>query len=335
MLLLATPGLARPLIAPPMRLPPGLEYIHSRLGTGPMSIHVLKVDRANPRFKFSTCLAHNTVFGLEPLSRQVQSVARSGHIPMAAINGDFFGIRSGPYQGDPLGLQILKGELISSPRTASFWLDAEQQPHIARVQADFQATWPDGTSIPFDINQELTADHAVLYTPSMGPCTRTESGVELVLERERDTHWLPIEPGRTYQARILAKNPEPNSVIPRDKLILSISPSVARTIKRVTPGTPITLSMKTHPDLTGVDTAIGGGLLLITNGIKQTFSANPPRHPRSAIGWNARHIFLVVVDGRQKDLAVGMTLPELADLMGDLKCTDALNLDGGGSSTLW
>ncbi len=335
LLLLATPGLARPLIAPPMRLPPGLEYIHSRLGTGPMSIHVLKVDRANPRFKFSTCLAHNTVFGLEPLSRQVQSVARSGHIPMAAINGDFFRIRSGPYQGDPLGLQILKGELISSPRTASFWLDAEQQPHIARVQADFQATWPDGTSIPFDINQELTADHAVLYTPSMGPCTRTESGVELVLEANRDTRWLPIEPGRIYQARILAQNQEPNSVIPPGKLILSLSPSVTRTLKTVTPGTVVSLSMKTRPDLTGVSTAIGGGPLLIADGTKQTFSPNPPRHPRSAIGWNATHVFFVVVDGRQKDLSVGMTLPELADLMGDLKCTDALNLDGGGSSTLW
>jgi hypothetical protein len=334
-LLLVTCGLAQSSSIPPVPIPPGLDYIHSRLGTVPISMHVLKIDRTNPQFKFTTCLAHNTIFGLQSLSQQVKAISEPGHVPVAAVNGDFFRIRSGPYQGDPLGLQILKGELISSPRTVCFWLDTKRQPRIAKVEADFQATWPDGTSITFDINQELTEDHAVLYTPRMGPCTRTESGMELVLEAVPESPWLPIMPGRTYQARILAKHQEPNSVIPQDKLILSLSRSVARTIKTATPGTVVSLSMKTHPDLTGVNTAIGGGPLLIANGTKQTFSPNPPRHPRTAIGWNAMNLFLVVVDGRQKDLSVGMTLPELADLMLDLGCTDAQNLDGGGSSTLW
>jgi exopolysaccharide biosynthesis protein len=43
----------------------------------------------------------------------------------------------------------------------------------------------------------------------------------------------------------------------------------------------------------------------------------------------------VVVDGRQPATAVGMSHHELAGLMQRLGCTDALNLDGGGSSTLW
>jgi exopolysaccharide biosynthesis protein len=44
---------------------------------------------------------------------------------------------------------------------------------------------------------------------------------------------------------------------------------------------------------------------------------------------------LVVVDGRQPQLSRGMTLQELAGLMSSLGCGDALNLDGGGSSTLY
>ena len=60
------------------------------------------------------------------------------------------------------------------------------------------------------------------------------------------------------------------------------------------------------------------------------------RHPRTAVGIgdNGRKLVLVVVDGRQKDRAAGMTLSELADVMLGLGCETALNLDGGGSTTL-
>ena len=43
----------------------------------------------------------------------------------------------------------------------------------------------------------------------------------------------------------------------------------------------------------------------------------------------------MTVDGRQPGCSVGMTLAELASLMRELGCSDALNLDGGGSTTLW
>ena len=59
------------------------------------------------------------------------------------------------------------------------------------------------------------------------------------------------------------------------------------------------------------------------------------RHPRSAIGWDQRYLYLVEVDGRQDKLSVGMTLEELASYLAKLGCTEAMNLDGGGSATLW
>jgi len=64
-----------------------------------------------------------------------------------------------------------------------------------------------------------------------------------------------------------------------------------------------------------------------------TFNLN--RHPRTAIGITKNyHIILVTVDGRHKN-AAGMNIPELTTLMKNLKCTDALNLDGGGSTTMY
>ena len=60
------------------------------------------------------------------------------------------------------------------------------------------------------------------------------------------------------------------------------------------------------------------------------------RHPRSAVGCNAKgEVFLVVVDGRAKGRAAGVTIEELTDICEWLGMTEALNLDGGGSSALW
>jgi hypothetical protein len=60
------------------------------------------------------------------------------------------------------------------------------------------------------------------------------------------------------------------------------------------------------------------------------------RHPRTGIGWDAdgERLWLVVVDGRASH-SVGMSLPELAALFQALGAEQALNLDGGGSTTMW
>jgi hypothetical protein len=59
------------------------------------------------------------------------------------------------------------------------------------------------------------------------------------------------------------------------------------------------------------------------------------RHPRTAVGFTRDGTaLLVVVDGRQPPYSDGMTLPELTDLMIRLGARDALNFDGGGSSSL-
>jgi len=67
--------------------------------------------------------------------------------------------------------------------------------------------------------------------------------------------------------------------------------------------------------------------------------ANPKdtaRHPRSAVGLSAdgNTLLLVAVDGRQEGHSRGATLAELGELLKSLGATDALNLDGGGSTAL-
>jgi exopolysaccharide biosynthesis protein len=90
-----------------------------------------------------------------------------------------------------------------------------------------------------------------------------------------------------------------------------------------------------HPEYE--DVLVTGPLLIENAALKKLpeTSLVTTKHPRTAIGKkNNKRILLITLDGRTKD-AAGMTLNELAALMISLKCRDAVNLDGGGSTTMW
>ncbi len=95
---------------------------------------------------------------------------------------------------------------------------------------------------------------------------------------------------------------------------------------------------------TDILTGIGGGPTLLKNGqVRISYDeevfwgsgvGNTNRDPRTAVGYTAEnHVILIVVDGRQP-ASEGASLPELALLMQELGCVEAMNLDGGGSSQM-
>ena len=60
------------------------------------------------------------------------------------------------------------------------------------------------------------------------------------------------------------------------------------------------------------------------------------KQPRTAVGWvETNHLKLVVVDGRSEGYSRGVTMTELAQIMADLGCACAYNIDGGGSSAMY
>lgn len=80
------------------------------------------------------------------------------------------------------------------------------------------------------------------------------------------------------------------------------------------------------------------GTLLVTDGVNTGATARVEplvRNPRTAVGTNqsGNTLYLVVVDGRQPSWSVGMTLPELANVLIGMGAWRAINLDGGGSSS--
>jgi hypothetical protein len=328
-------------------LAPGLEYRLEQRPAGPLSIHVLRVDRVEQRWDLRAGLGQGAVCGLESLDGIVSRTAATAKRPaVAAINGDFFVIKPGPYQGDPRGLQIADGELVSRPSGSSVWVAADGELRIGPVTSKLRVVWPDKTETPIGLNEARADDAAVLYTPTLGivpgetprnpPGTRTAGGRELVLEPVAGKPWLPMQAGRAYAARVREVRAEGNSPLAVGHMILSIGPKLTNVAPAVQAGDVLQLVLQTEPDLRGVQTAIGAGRILLQAGkLPDLGPAGQPRHPRSLIGWNRQHLFFVVVDGRQPKLSIGMTYPEMAALAQRYGCTDAVELDGGGSSSLW
>jgi hypothetical protein len=313
----------------------GLSYHRDDIPEGPWSIHVVKVDRSNPDFEFHTALPKGSSFGLTTLTEHIEALPAGIGRPAAAINGDFHRRRK-PYIGDPQGLQIVRGQLVSGPSDWScFYIDPAGKPQMTNVTARFEVTWPNNEKTPFGLNETRGRDAAVLYTSAVGKSTQTSSGPELILERHGTNNWLPLKAGETYLARVRQVVNTGNAAIPRNAMVLSLGRTLAAKLPEAGPGTVLKISTATWPDLKSVQAAIGGGPPLIRNGRILSELGSNVRHPRAAIGWNDDFYFLVIVDGRQRNISVGMTLSELADYMAKLGCDTVLNLDGGGSATCW
>ncbi len=94
--------------------------------------------------------------------------------------------------------------------------------------------------------------------------------------------------------------------------------------------------------LWNASTAVGGGPVIVSGGAIN-ITSDPElldpnsngREPRTAIGYTADNkVIMIVADGRQAEFSLGITLPELAEVLVNLGVVEAMNLDGGGSSAM-
>lgn len=314
----------------------GVHYAHISKTQVPLSIHVVKFDYHRPDLKLLSVLGRSNMLGLASVRKEIAALPAKAGQPIAGINGDYFIMKKDPYQGDPRGLQITEGQLVSSPgKDACFWLDPAGEPRMGIVRSKCKVLWPNGKETPVRLNELRSPDGAALLTPILGPSTRTTNGLDLILEPEGSGPRLPLQANQTYSARVQEMQPNGNSSLRPGIMILSVGPKLVSQLSRIEVGTRLRIVTTLSPDLKGVQTAIGGGPVLLTEGRSAQRPPGGPRNPRTAIGWNDRDFYFVVVDGRKKDLSIGVGFAELADIMLELGCKEALNLDGGGSTTLW
>jgi hypothetical protein len=323
-------------------LTPGLDYAHIQMTNWnkaePWSIHIARLDRSQKDLGLASVLSDNRVFGTAPISTIAKSFPEAMGQPLVLINTGFCINKKHPYLGAPRGLVIMEGQLITGPSKYSFWVNENGTMAFGEVEPKFNVALPGGKTFPIILNHECTANEVVLFTDKLGKSTRATNHLELVLEDPKHQS-LSWRIGQSYSMRIKAVNPQGNSALSNTVAVLSFGSEPAASAGKLRVGDTIKLELTTKPDLSKAVTGSEGIFPIVSKGeVLKEFDGGKyilGKHPRTAIGFNERFFFMVVVDGRQKTLSMGMNPTELAQFMAALGCTEAMNLDGGGSSTFW
>lgn len=312
---------------------PGVAEAHV-VRDEPWSIHIVRIERDQPQLRFMPSLAFHDRIGLNPLSDQVSLFPKSLGTPVAAINGDFYAIENDPMPGDPRGLFIQNGHLISAPiERDCLWFEESGTPHIDTIRPRFTVRVGSSQPVALGLNEDFDGSRPVLLTEAASKAIEWDAPSGWVLARDGSHPWLPLKAGQRLHAVVRGAVVSHRTPMETGSLLLRAGPDLQAALR---PGVAVLIETPTEPSLERAASAIGGGPALVEQGRPTGKSAarSFERHPRSAFGWNERHCFLVVVDGRQAGLSVGMTLSELSGFLVELGCRDAINLDGGGSTEL-
>lgn len=298
---------------------------------GWQNINVLKVDLEDKHNNLGLLTSSNGVGTLQNLKTMA-----TNSDSIAAINADFFQAKSG--KGNSVGVAIEDGEMISSSyygnldkdEFATFVLDENNS-----IFYDFftneitlkSMKTKNSTSVS-EINKfPRSFENIVIYTPAWG--THSHGSQEDLPLTE-----MVVENNKVVDIRYNQEAVE----IPEDGFVVSAIGKGSEFIKEnFKVGTKVKLNIETNFDLDEIALAVSGGAILLEKGrIPETFSSNiSGNHPRTAIGSSKDEstLFLVTVDGRQES-SLGMTQQELAEFLKELDVYNAINLDGGGSTTM-
>lgn len=337
-------------------LAPGLHLYRYDWDVETCVLYVAEMSRHEPTLRFEVALANAQVLGKETVRSMANRRNQRGdrHV-LVAVNGGFgvLGDMRG-YGGVLESLHVQDGELITQPTDTEACFGVTESGEFLSTPVKMKASLQIGEhTLPLGcINQRrLDGCQVTLYTPRLGESTHTNRrrGSEVIIGGLP----LPLTPNYAHPYRVDGISRDGNSPIPRDGAVLWMStrlkdPSVSEFNAGASGTLTLTLS---PPEWNRVQHAIGGRLRLLKNGKinetlvemhhaekrhtpgKRASVLNLSHEPRTALGYNADTLFLVVADGRQPKYSTGLTLYELASILIDLGATEAINLDGGSSST--
>lgn len=281
-------------------------------------VTILRIEPFSESIKVIPVLANEGI-----AQKEILSSMSKRYNAIAAINGAYFTSR-----GDPIGTLIINRHLISSPLYKRSVFGVTDDETLVFGNPDFSGKLRAGDlSLPINaVNQPRRGDNLVVFTPEYSRNTLTvEEGIELVL----------------VKGKIVGIHKR-DALIPPDGVVISAGGRKAVELAQLRLGQSIELDYSIDKPWNLIKHAVCGGPRLISdgkidiNGKEERFSSSIiyGRHPRTAVAITFEgDLLLMVVDGRSKRSA-GMKLSELATYMRRLGVRHAINLDGGGSSSM-
>ena len=341
-------------------LHPGIHIYKYHWDKEQCVFYVAEIDRKNNNLNIQVCLGQDKVLGKETVPSIARRKSRDGKKVLVAVNGGFGVLGNfGGFAGISHNLFVQDGELISAPipEDVCFGVTQDGRFLMGHVQMKAYLIF-DKQKIPIEaINNRMKGDKrhdykSILYTPRFGDSTHTKNRVyEAVLAKGQ----LPLVPN--YQSDIVLRSSEKKSDqnIPPNGFVFSVQRRTYDDIlSQIPEGQQGKIEIRLEPDeWNDVVQAIGGSYSLVKDGklskfMKEWYLSDddhkPGRRdsfkvishePRTALGFNDEKLFLIVVDGRQEGYSTGMTIYEVAQVLIELGAKQAMNLDGGASSTFF
>ena len=329
----------------------GLEYaeVTRTIDNQTVRMNLLRLDLKKVRL--DVVHAMDAAIGTEKAS----SIA-TRHGAVAAINAGFFRLDNSIWAGDSAGILMIDSKILSEAQSERVALLIDNAPlpcselcvpeNRTNVSFDHLKTW--NTVIvgkthleALGINRQRMENDLVVFTPEFGRTTLTDNtGIEVVVRREKVVE-IVTDRGSNH--------------IPADGFILSGTGTNKKELAEIKAGAKVAYRPDNYVD---VPTADGKGKYRsfrpaedIVAGVPQlikdskidvtwqeektTKSFVETRHPRTAVAKLKDGKFLMItVDGRSESSG-GISLYDLAAYLLELGATDAMNLDGGGSTTMF
>jgi hypothetical protein len=329
---------------------------------GPWTVNVVTVDPR--RFRGALGGTYGPTLEHREKTTELAALERAS----VALNAGFFVFDpAAGAEGDPAGAGVYRGRLQSEPvgdRPVLVLRGRGRHTAIVRPSWSGSVRLPAGTTVLDGLNRvpglirncggtfddlvtwrplhDVTCtddDELVLFTPAFGPITPSGEGVEAILDRS---------------GRVVAVLPSRGTALRPGRRSLQATGDLAPVVASLQAGERViarpTLRVHGRP-LTGPrTTVINGGPLLMEDGdvhiTQQRDGMRQPSNPSFDYGWvlqrnprtfagtdaRGRSLF-VTVDGRQLG-ELGLSIPETAAVAKSLGLTEAINLDGGGSTAM-
>lgn len=321
---------------------PGVEYTVYNL-PHPNVAYVIKMDVTRPEYKLKMGFPEKkrNYSARETVTTISGRYDSPTHKVVAAVNGSFYEVGIGIN-----GILCGSNDYIQFP-TSTWETYMFADARWSRIDRNIgssgsKVTLPNNSTVTIDrINYTRSAGQLICYTPVWDTSTRTTvEGTEVILSGVS----YPLRPDKEISGIVTAVRTGAQSLnnpIPAGGMVLSAEGSKASALAGVNVGDRIRVFCDvSNITYNNMMFAITGAGWIVCNGAAYTSTWSnysdsfKGRHPRTLIAWNNTHLFLIAVDGRQ-DFSVGMSFQEMADFCIDyLGATNAINLDGGGSTTM-
>lgn len=292
---------------------------------------------------------------LSPVTTQAESISKEGNRVLGSINGSFFHTNNAlPAYLVSEDQSIFNLGAISSDSNGymsiptAFGMDENGRAQIGEFYFDMEFEH-DGDRVNVDsVNKDREAGEIIVYTPSyrFDWTKSNQYGIEItVANLDKPLDSPEVDFGEQVTGNVTKIRPygkEGRTQVPDDGFVLSIQGgALSSRYSDIEVGDDLSLSIDIPSAWKDTQYMLGSGPMLVQNGqvdisMNEDSYRASERHPRTAVGTSkdGSKVYFVTVDGRQNGYSDGMNLTEFAEYLESKGIYQAMNLDGGGSTTM-